>query len=114
MVCPPCAAVTVTAPFGLAQLMFRTARSTGVPGEPVIVAVAGRRRDVTVTPVHPSAPRALSRLPVIVPASAPRSSPPARSKFRIARQSRVGSCALSRAATPVTWGVAIEVPLRYV
>src|SRR5580693_304449 len=38
-------------------------------------------------------------------------SPPAKRRFLIDRQSRVGSWALRRAATPVTCGVAMEVPL---
>ena len=44
--------------------------------------------------------------------SAALSSPPARIRFLMARQSRVGSSALSSAASPVTWGAAIEVPLN--
>jgi hypothetical protein len=49
-------------------------------------------------------------LPVTVSARDGIVSPPARIRFLIARQSRDGSCALSSAATPVTCGVAIDVP----
>src|SRR5262252_3049410 len=57
-------------------------------------------------------PLALIRLPVIVLAMELTVSPPAKIRFLIARQSLLGSCALSNAAKPLTWGVAIEVPSR--
>ncbi len=58
-------------------------------------------------------PCALRRFPmVVIPPIARMSSPPAKIRFRMALQSRVGSWAFRRAATPVTWGVAMEVPLN--
>ena len=56
-------------------------------------------------------PLALIRLPVIVFAIELTVSPPAKIKFLIVRQSRLGSCALSSAARPLTCGVAMDVPL---
>src|SRR5689334_3868927 len=57
------------------------------------------------------APLTLMRLPVTVFAIELTVSPPARMRFLIVRQSRLGSCALSRAAAPLTCGVAMDVPL---
>ena len=56
------------------------------------------------------APKAFSRREVTVDRRLRFGSPPARSRFLIALQSRVGSWALSNAATPATIGAAIEVP----
>src|SRR5207237_6064884 len=103
---------TTTLPFGLAQLMCRAARSMGVPTAPVTLEPTGRTRESTVALEQLKAPRALSRFCVTVLASAGIVSPPARIRFLIARQSRDGSCAFRRAATPVTCGVAIDVPLK--
>src|SRR5207248_9709976 len=110
--CPPGSTTTATFPFGLAQLMLRAARSTGVPTALVMLAPTGRSRENTGALEQPRAPRALSRFCVTVLASAGIVSPPARIRFFIARQSRDGSCAFRRAATPVTCGVAIDVPLK--
>ena len=104
--------MTETFPFGLAQLMCRAARSMGVPVEPVIVVATGMRRESTVELEHVSAPRALSRFRVMVFVNEGMVSPPLKIRFLMALQSRPGSWALSSAATPVTWGVAIEVPLN--
>ena len=72
----------------------------------------GVRRESTVESEQVKAPRALSLFWVMVFTSEGRVSPPARIRFLMARQSRVGSWAARSAATPVTWGVAIEVPLN--
>ena len=92
--------------------MLSIASAMGAPTVPGIVAPTGRRRERTVELAQASAPRALSRRCVMVLVSEKFGSPPARIRFLIARQSRDGSCAFSSAATPVTWGVAIEVPLN--
>ncbi|OGK86721.1 MAG: hypothetical protein A2X52_08825 [Candidatus Rokubacteria bacterium GWC2_70_16] len=113
MTAPPGLTVTETLPFGSAQLMCRAARSMGVPTEPLMVVATGSRRERTVELEQVRAPRALSRFWVmVVVASAAMASPPARIRFLMARQSRSGSWALSSAATPVTCGVAMEVPLN--
>ena len=57
-----------------------------------------------------SAVYAFKRACVTVDASADTVSPLLRIRFRIVFQFRVESCAASSAATPVTCGVAIEVP----
>ena len=92
--------------------MWRTPRSIGVPTEPVRALATGSTRERTIALEQLRAPRALSRFPVMVFASDEIVSPPARIKFLMARQSRSGSWAFRRAATPVTWGVAIDVPLK--
>ena len=84
----------------------------GVPALAVIEVPMGLSRERIVEPEQVSDPYALSRFCVTVSANEDWLSPPARIRFLIARQSRVPSCALSSAATPVTWGVAIEVPLN--
>ena len=58
-------------------------------------------------------PNAFSRFPLIVCDSAGIVSPPEMSRFLMARQSRDGSCAAKSAATPVTCGVAMEVPFNH-
>ena len=71
----------------------------------------GVRRERTVELEQASAPRALRRFCVMVLTIEGIVSPPARMRFLMALQSRAGSWAFSSAATPVTCGVAIEVPL---
>ena len=109
---PPGLTVTVTGPSGFAQSMLSAASGIGMLGVAETNEWVGSRRDVTIEFEHVSAPCAFRRLPVIVFASAGIVSPPARIRFLMARQSREGSCALSSAATPLTCGAAIDVPLR--
>ena len=111
---PPGLTVTVTSPLGTAQRMFSTESSIGRPTTAVTDARSGRSRDVTVLFAHASEPRAFNRFRVMRSSSSGNRSPsvPARIRFLMALQSRVGSCALSSAATPVTCGVAIEVPVK--
>ena len=73
----------------------------------------GVSRESTIEPAQVIAPKAFRRLRVmVVPVVAAIVSPPARMRFLMARQSRAGFCAFSNAATPVTCGVAMDVPLR--
>ena len=96
-----------------AQLMFNAETTMAVPSVPLTVLAVGFTRENTVELEQVSAPYAFSRFPVIVvPAIAPVLSPPAKMRLRIARQSRPGSWAFNNAATPATWGVAIDVPLK--
>ena len=77
-----------------------------------MVVPTGVRRERTVELEQVRAPRALSLFWVmVVVANEGTVSPPARMRFLRALQSRAGSWAFSRAATPVTCGVAIDVPL---
>src|SRR5262245_37447207 len=99
---------TTTSPFGWSQLIWSAERVNGSPTNARIVLLAGSSRDNTTAFVHSSEPRAFSRRPVIVTGAT--LSPPDRIRFLIARQSRDGTWALSSAATPVTCGVAIDVP----
>src|SRR5689334_19756597 len=61
---------------------------------------------------HVMPPLALIRFPVIVFAMELTVSPPAKIRFLIVRQSRSGSWAFRSAARPLTWGVAMDVPLN--
>ncbi len=109
---PPGLTVTVTAPLGTAHRMFSAARSIGRPTTAVTDAGMGLSLDVTVLSVHAREPRAFRRFRVMRSLSSGKRLPsvPARIRFLIARQSRRWSWALSSAATPVTCGVAIDVP----
>ena len=93
--------------------MFSADSGSRSPTESVTVSRTGLRRENTVAFEQLSEPNAFRRLPVTVrPVMSVFASPPARIRFRIARQSRAGFWALSRAATPVTWGVAMDVPSK--
>src|SRR5215510_12415946 len=92
--------------------MWSAESTTWAPTPTVSCEPAGRSRDDTGEPVHVRAPSASSRRPVIVLARDGRGSPPARIRFFTARQSRAGDWAFRSAATPVTCGVAIDVPLN--
>ena len=83
----------------------------GVPIDPVIVLPMGLRREVTVEFEQVMAPLAFSRFCVMVFVKDVTLSPPAKMRFLMLLQSQLEFWAFSRAATPVTWGVAIEVPL---
>ncbi|MBK8459494.1 MAG: hypothetical protein IPL43_04270 [Micropruina sp.] len=100
-----------TAPAGSAQAMLSTVNVAGAPvcsGKTGGVPVAANTRPVE----QANAPWALRRRPVTVEVSSPATgSPPARIRFFTARQSRPGERAFSNAATPVTCGAAMEVPL---
>ena len=91
--------------------MCNAARSIGWPTDPLIVLAIGLIRESTVESEQLSAPLALSRFCEMVLVSELVLSPPERIRFLRVLQSRPGSWALSSAATPVTCGVAIEVPL---
>src|SRR5512134_428273 len=114
MVSPPGSTVMLTSPLGAAQLMFITERLTGAPTLAAWLSATGVNREKTVEFEHVNAPRALRRFCEIVFDIEATLSPPARMRFLIARQSRVGSAAFNNAATPDTCGVAIEVPLSNV
>src|SRR5690242_6000946 len=93
---------TDTFPAGLAQLMLRVESTIGAPTAPEMVSGTGNSLDVTCELVQLTAPNAFNRFDVIVSPATARASPLARIRFLMARQSLVGSCALRRAATPVT------------
>src|SRR5881394_2988852 len=112
MTLPPGLTVTATLPLPAAHLMFSAEIVSGPPTVVVATLAIGFSRGNTVAVEQLSDPNAFSRLPVIVSDMLLTVSPPARIRFRIARQSRVGSWALSNAATPATCGVAIDVPLN--
>src|SRR5262245_17700612 len=92
--------------------MLNAATVTGLPIPATTRFETGLRREKTAEFEQVIEPSAFSRLPVIVAPRFGLTSPPARIRFLIARQSRDGSCALSSAATPVTCGVAIDVPMN--
>src|ERR1041384_5668631 len=109
---PPGVTVTLSAPFGFAQSMLSIASLIGWLTVAETNDEAGCRRDVTTEFEQVNALYAFSRLLVTVLASDGIVSPEARIRFLIALQSRDGSAAFSRAAPPLTCGVAIDVPLN--
>jgi len=111
MVSPLGLTVMATSPLGEAQLMFSTERRRGVSTVQATESEMGASREKTGEFEQVRAPKALRRFCEIVFAIEATLSPPARMRFLIARQSLLGSAALSSAAVPVTCGVAIEVPL---
>jgi hypothetical protein len=92
-------------------LIFKVERLIGVPTEPMAVSSMGLSRENRSEFEQVRAPKAFNRFCVIVLAMEATLSPPARIRFLIVLQSELGSAALSNATRPVTWGVAIDVPL---
>jgi hypothetical protein len=82
---------TITLPFGAAHLICREARSTGVPGDTLIVLPIGLTRDWITVFEQFIALLAFNRLPVTVLAMELLVSPPLKIRFLIARQSLLGS-----------------------
>ncbi len=105
---------TTTLPFGPEQLMLMASSAIVPPIASVIGSkFAGRIRACTTELLQLRAFAALRRPPVTVGMLyCDGGTVPASVRFFRARQSRVGSCALSKATTPVTNGVAIDVPSK--
>ena len=110
---PPGETPTLRLPFGTAQLMLSIDTVNESPSATMRSSrLMGRRRPLRTELLQVSALWAFKRLSVTVDAVAGLKSDPASKKLRSARQSRLGSCALSRTRAPTTCGVAMDVPLK--
>jgi len=76
------------------------------------VSATGRRRACTALFEQLSDLAAFKRFPLMVLSRAATVSPPPQQKILDRAPIAMGSCAFSMAATPVTCGAAIEVPLK--